>query len=85
VRVLLRLALLLADLGLRGRSRYARLGGGAPRWSPGPLGPAAWPVLVSPPRCRARAQVPIGSIALAARRQLDCMTRTAKLQATARR
>jgi iron(III) transport system permease protein len=64
VLVLLCLALLLADLGLRGRSRYARLGGGAPRpVARAPLGPAVWPVLAGLTALVVLALgVPIGSI-----------------------
>lgn len=46
VLVLLCLLLLLAEIGLRGRSRYARLGSGAPRAATrARLGAARWPVL----------------------------------------
>ena len=64
VLVLLCLALLLADLGLRGRSRYARIGGGAPRpVARAPLGPARWPVLAGLAALVVLALgVPIGSI-----------------------
>jgi iron(III) transport system permease protein len=64
VLVLLCLALLVADLGLRGRSRYARLGGGAPRPAArAPLGRAVWPVLAGLAALVVLALgVPIGSI-----------------------
>jgi iron(III) transport system permease protein len=64
VLVLLCLALLLVDLGLRGRSRYARIGGGAPRpVARAPLGPAVWPVLAGLAALVVLALgVPIGSI-----------------------
>ena len=85
VLVLLCLALLLADLGLRGRSRYARLGGGAPRpVARAPLGPA---VLAGAGRAdragRARARgADRLDRALAARRQLDRHRHAPLLQAT---
>jgi iron(III) transport system permease protein len=64
VLVLLCLALLLADLGLRGRSRYARIGGGAPRpVARARLGRAVWPVLAGLAALVVLALgVPIGSI-----------------------
>jgi iron(III) transport system permease protein len=64
VLVLICLGLLLAELALRGRSRYARVGGGAPRAvARVPLGPAVWPVLAGLAGLTVLALgVPIGSI-----------------------
>jgi iron(III) transport system permease protein len=64
VLVLLCLALLVAELGLRGRGRYARIGGGAPRpVVPARLGAATWPVLAALGALTGLALgVPIGSI-----------------------
>ena len=71
--------------GLRGRSRYARIGGGAPRpVARAPLGPAVWPVLAGLTRARrARARgADRLDRALAARRQLDGIDTHRLLQAT---
>jgi iron(III) transport system permease protein len=64
VLVLLCLALLLAELGLRGRGRYARIGGGAPRpVARARLGGGTWPVLLGLSALTVLALgVPIGSI-----------------------
>jgi iron(III) transport system permease protein len=64
VLVLLCLALLLAEVGLRGRSRYARVGAGAPRAvTRARLGTARWPVLAGLTGLTALALgVPVGSV-----------------------
>ena len=64
VLVLLCLGLLLAEIRLRGRSRYARVGGGAPRPpTPARLGAARWPVLAGLTALAVLALgVPVGSV-----------------------
>jgi iron(III) transport system permease protein len=64
VLVLLCLGLLLAEIGLRGRARYARIGGGAPRAvTRVRLGPATLPVLAGLTGLTALALgVPLGSL-----------------------